>query len=264
MNIQYPARNVQVSNLRARVRAATDHSCDATNLRPSRVSLRFDHSLLDFGYSKSSTRAAFSLVELLIVLAILATMAAFTIPALRGPMDKSKLRGAGRAMETAIAKARSLSIRSGQPHWLTYEPGGRAWQIETEPEPTNSAGGAATVSELTQETAAVEATRVVRTGVLPDGVTFAETTELASSEPADVLLSPQSNWSAPIRFTPIGRTANREIIIQGTRDFEMQIRVRGLTGSAIAELRRRVEASEEALLAGDQLTGSQPTTEPLR
>ena len=75
-------------------------------------------------------RGGFTLIEMLIVLAVLAAMAAFTLPAMRGPLDKSRLRAAGQQIQAALSKARSLSVREGIPVEFRYELNGQHWKIE--------------------------------------------------------------------------------------------------------------------------------------
>ncbi len=221
-----------------------------------RSRLHGGHNVIDW------VRCGFSLIELLIVLAVLAAIASLTLPSLRGPMDKARLRGAAREIETAIAKSRSLAIRTGQPHWFTFEPGGRAWRIETniEPVPGEGAGATATASGLTPDgPESEEVSHFVRGGVLPDGVTFSdESIQSADLVEPDVLLDAGPKWSEPIHFNPIGRTANRKFALRGARDFEVRVRVRGLTGSVNVALQRRIESVERVVLA----EGSEELREP--
>ena len=113
-------------------------------------------------------RRGYSLLELLIVLAVLVTITSLVVPALRGPLDRSRLRSAGREMQTQLAKARTLAIRSGKEHWLRYKIGGTEWRIETSPDEPDTAVENADipVGALITEAEAVVATedQLVRDG----------------------------------------------------------------------------------------------------
>lgn len=56
----------------------------------------------------------FTLLELLITLAILTTIVGFTLPSLWNPLEKSRLQGAARSMKAYLATARSTSIRQNR------------------------------------------------------------------------------------------------------------------------------------------------------
>lgn len=81
--------------------------------------------------NRSAKKSGYTLLEMLIVLAILATLAAMTIPSMRGPLDKSRLRGASRQVQAALAKARFFSIRKGTQIEFRYQLNGNGWVIQT-------------------------------------------------------------------------------------------------------------------------------------
>lgn len=209
-------------------------------------------------------RLGYSLVELLIVLGVLALMAGLSLPALRGPLEKGRLRAAGREMQAMLAKTRSLAIRTGTEHWLTYEIDGRAWRIETRPEPidvTDVADGDFPESTITEAQIAPESV-MVREGDLPNGITFADSafvdpafanpvgnTGIAELQLSDVLLDPSTQkWSEPIRFKPNGRSQDATIRIVGTRDLVTKVSLRGLTGIASSATQRESVEPETQLL----------------
>lgn len=197
-------------------------------------------------------RCGFTLIEMLIVLAVLAAMAAFTLPAMRGPLDKSRLRSAGQQIQAALSKARSLSIRAGIPVEFRYELHGQHWKIErTAASPIQRGMGnesaTATGSGLTAkpelESVSVNATsyasRVLREGMLTDGLLFdsavsntatdfAASTDSFDEPPPD---SFSASWSTPITFRPNGRSQDAELIVRGARDFVVTVTVRGLTSA---------------------------------
>ena len=204
----------------------------------------YDHNHLQL-------RSGFSLVELLIVMAVLAAVAGLVLPSMRGPLDKSRLTGAAKELQASLAKARSLAIREGLHVVFRYEISGDRYIIERASGPVNamitvledSSGATTTPSGLTTESAAtptqpIDGTResilislTLREGQLPVGVTFAEPVTAASvtSEPS---ASSLRRWSDPIRFQPSGRTEDATIRVAGQRDFVVDVTLRGLTAMA--------------------------------
>jgi prepilin-type N-terminal cleavage/methylation domain-containing protein len=178
-------------------------------------------------------RNAYTLIELLIVMAVLAAVAGLTLPAIRGPMDKSRLTGAAKQVQAAVAKSRSLAIREGAAVQFRYQIFGSRFVIERCPAPVTAPimvmsateGMNSTPSGLTVESAAgvdstagnladtsalstdAAMTAVLREGVLPTGVTFAPATssELISEDITSIAAtemtvgaSDTSTMSAPV------------------------------------------------------------------
>lgn len=141
----------------------------------------------------------FTLLELLITLAILTTIVGFTLPSLWNPLEKSRLQGAARSMKAYLATARSTSIRQNRVIQFRCElEGGRcilesvkpSQQLPVRIQNDTSAGTSTpsgltadeTENELTETAAEVTAeqsdqadsdSRVIRSLDLPDGVFFA-------------------------------------------------------------------------------------------
>ncbi len=196
-------------------------------------------------------RSGFSLVELLIVMAVLAAVAGLVLPSMRGPLDKSRLTGAAKELQASLAKARSLAIRESSQVVFRYEISGDRYIIERAPDVLNtmitaledSSGAATTPSGLATESAATPTQPIdvtgesnlisltLREGQLPVGVTFAEpvTSGLITSETSATSLQ---RWSDPIRFQPSGRTEDATIRVIGQRDFAVDVTLRGLTAMA--------------------------------
>lgn len=215
---------------------------------------------------RNRQRSGFTLIEILIVLAILAMMAAFTLPAMRGLLDKSRLRAAGQQVRVALSKARSLSIREGVPVEFRYERHGQHWKIErTTPspgqrgmgkEPTTTTGSGLTAQpefEFESAGANPSVSNVLREGILPDGLLFdSPITHPVADVPAstDSFDEPlpdsfSASWSTSITFRPNGRSQDAELTIRGARDFVVTVTVRGLTSAVrySAPFRRRTDHS---------------------
>ena len=72
----------------------------------------------------------FTLLELMIVLAILAMLIAVAWPSLRRPLMRSAAQQAARQLVRDLARARMAAIDSGQIVALRFEPGGPRYVVE--------------------------------------------------------------------------------------------------------------------------------------
>lgn len=202
------------------------------------------------------TRRGFSLIELLIVIAILTIVAAFVLPAVQGPMQRSRLRSAAVDVQKAWGTARTLAIREGMAMEFRCELNGRRWTIERTGrtiEVTSDAGAGETLSGLRADTESSDGSefaeeshqdnRLVREGWLPEGTTFDDLSYLtvvaASPTAADYegdvqeapLAGTERRWSEPLRFQPEGRSQDARLRVRGADRFVVDVNIRGLTSA---------------------------------
>ncbi|MEO1982142.1 MAG: prepilin-type N-terminal cleavage/methylation domain-containing protein [Fuerstiella sp.] len=222
--------------------------------------------------SSAPARGGYSLMEMLIVLAIMAAMAAFALPSLRGPLDKSRLRSSARQVRAALAKTRSLAIREGVPLVFQFEAGGRRWTIERKGtslllQQSTTAGDDGPsfglhTGQTTNEDTPMDSQRssVLRQGLLPEGVTFAASLPPAEQSEIGVLNDEFSGdvadsfellRSQSISFRPNGRSEDSIVTINGSRDFVVTVTVRGLTSAvSYSSPFRKVSTTAEDSAAG--------------
>lgn len=220
-------------------------------------------------HNHTQLRSGFSLVELLIVMAVLAAVAGLVLPSMRGPLDKSRLTGAAKELQASLAKARSLAIRESSQIVFRYEISGDRYMIERASRPASalitvledSSGATTTPSGLATESAEAPTppldetgessliSTTLRQGRLPVGVTFAEpvTSALVTSEPSAAGLR---RWSDPIRFEPSGRTQDAIIRVAGQRDFVVDVTLRGLTAMAVYSAPTRITPAQVSAPTG--------------
>src|SRR5262249_18344663 len=113
------------------------------------------------------TRPAYTLLELVLVLALVVILAALVYPSFDAMYSQFKLEGAGDAAKGAMMTARTQAIESGQPYRFAVVPGKGNWRVA----PHNAAywsGGTPPAPEGNARPPKVEEDS------LPDGIVFLE------------------------------------------------------------------------------------------
>jgi prepilin-type N-terminal cleavage/methylation domain-containing protein len=228
---------------------------------------------------RSGGRRSFTLLELLMVLAILSLVAAMVWPAMRRQLAKTQLRGAARQVRVELSRARCRAVESGTVYGFRYRLETGHFQLA----PLASADGEEAdfdgeqkgrhISGYDRHRDAVpsdpipdgsEAGGVVE-HVLPEGIVFAPdeplelqtavdspiepatADDLAGDTPAsDALSKPDGlethaeTWSPPVLFYPNGRTSNAVIHLRNDLGSRISVSLRSLTGvAAIGPLERQ-------------------------
>ena len=121
----------------------------------------------------------YTLLEMIVVLAIVASFLAIALPAVFRPLTKAELRDAAQQVQAALLDARTRAVESGVAQEFRYEPGGRRYEIRargqegdgTPPAAPNLAAAGATAQPA--NVAVLEPLDEV----LPDGIVFADPQE---------------------------------------------------------------------------------------
>jgi prepilin-type N-terminal cleavage/methylation domain-containing protein len=170
---------------------------------------------------RRKTRRGFTLMEVLLVLALMAVIAAMAWPALRNPFARHRLHAAADQVRSEWFQARVEAMRSGHVYAFRYQVGGDRFHTSSEEAPSPS-------DDKT----------------LPDGVKFladeARNDDL-SALPPDI--EPESlddladGWSDPIFFYPDGTTSDVRLVLAGDQGRAVCVMLRGITGTAsVADL----------------------------
>ena len=195
---------------------------------------------------------AYTLLELLLVLVLIAIVAALAIPTLSGSLTTWQLRSAGDTVQTRWTQTRTQAIRTGQTHVFRFLPRSDRfvigpWTIGT-PLPTAgligpeaSDGTTGRAREANKSERSLDPSR--EPFRLAEGVVFLGT----DSADSDLLLteSIQDAWSAPILFYPDGTTSSAVVYLANREGQALEVSLRGLTGTcqvgdvlAVSELGR--------------------------
>ncbi len=185
------------------------------------------------------SRSAYTLLELLLALAVMAVLAGVTIPSALRMYADSKLTDAAEKVRAMVGETRMHSITTGERFQFRYEKDGRHYlQVPLEvPVPVD-----------TSTTTIVMAPRPKSTlGTLPEGLHF--TTENAKliqpGAPTGLPLNPDllselpdskdlasADWSDAIVFAEDGSAVDASWLVVDSRKQAVPVEVRGLTGAA--------------------------------
>ena len=177
-----------------------------------------------------SPRKAFTLIELILVIGIIVTIASLAIPAVTRTLGRQSLKQGADRVRVAMGRARVEAIRTGDVQALFYLPQGNWFN-------------AARFSQLPQqaEIASREQsllnTRVYsgyEDNVLPKGIRFfagdLEVDSRSVEAAGDVSVS--SGTIQPVLFYPDGTSQDATLYLEDNRQNRIAIVLRGLSGSA--------------------------------
>ena len=188
-------------------------------------------------------RRAFSLLELLIVVAILATLAALATPQILTLIREGAVYEAADYVRESMGEARRYAIETGIDYDLRYEINGSAIVIlpaEKELEADEDQGYSDT-EEYYRATLQLPEEITLE---VPDGVQveaermqpsdFGSPTEIGDTEGMEIPSPAQladKTWSTPIRFRFDGTAEDFTLLVKSEEGLVSKVRLRGLTGS---------------------------------
>ena len=186
-------------------------------------------------------RTGLSLLEMMLVLAVLVSAAAVALPALHGPMSDQRLRKAADLVLAQWSRARLEAMKTGQMQVFRYEIGTEYYQVQPRFDGSFLLEGSADAQRLMAPDMLQNPGPDGRDSLLgvagqrlPSGATFfagrtdtdARMMQLQSEDP-NTLLS--GTAAQPIVFYPDG-TATQAVLVLTNERFFVQLRLRGLTG----------------------------------
>ncbi len=188
----------------------------------------------------------FTIVELLLALAILVTLAAMVVPSFTGLLADRRVLRAGDQLRVEFMQARLAAMRSGRTYMVqlsteTHQLRVRPWvdandMTEALDQTGGSSalltGGSAMVGSMQQVDVAAEAREVD----LPEGVMITNTSVQSSQRSfmieSQVQAEAAAGWGQPILFYPDGTTSTAAVTVMSTGIGQVIVLLRGLTGEA--------------------------------
>jgi prepilin-type N-terminal cleavage/methylation domain-containing protein len=184
-------------------------------------------------------RKAFTLIEMLLVLAIIVAVAALSMPALRGVIQGARLRAAADTVRTEWMRAHVKAMKTGRIQVFRYEQGGAKYTVQ--PWIAGDDALEASAQSVNGFAAPAEEQESADRGEgheLPEGTMFvagdaaAESRSLAIEQSAADASQFEAEWSRPILFYPDGSTSDAYVIVANERKVAVRVDLRGMTGAA--------------------------------
>jgi len=189
-------------------------------------------------------RPGFTLLEILLALAVLVVVAALAMPALGPVLDTQRLNQGAELIRTKWMSTHIRSMRTGKMQMFRYELGGSKFRIE----PWTAAEDSTEATEGDPSDPLAAAGLAPQELQLPDGVIFYagdakfENRSMDLEEEATKMGGGDGvSWSRPILFYPDGSTSSAFVLVANEKKQAIRVDLRGLTGSVTVREREKVE-----------------------
>ena len=181
-----------------------------------------------------SLHRGLTLVEVVLVLALLVVVGAVSVPLLGGAFSRAGLQSASDLLRGAWSQARLEAMQSGQSFAFHCEPHGGRFQLVALDQLGMPESQALQPENPNAERAASDILRLNRSQ-LPEGVIFARADVADSSYLAATAgSSSEASWSSPILFRPDGTTSDASLLLANEYNQTIRVTLRGLTGISSA------------------------------
>ena len=190
-------------------------------------------------------RVGFTLLELLLVLAVLVTVASLSWPRMMRYMTENALKQNVETVRRELAATRILAIQSGLTYQFRYEPTAQGFvilpfdrpdMVATDEKSTSPTKVKTIVGHLSSDSQFEPATD--KTGQSTGGQRLDEMWLALLKNGA---LYTETIWSQPILFRPNGEAQDARLVIRDKNGNTIELTVRGLTGGVRVERMRRPE-----------------------
>lgn len=197
---------------------------------------------------RSERPGGFTIVELLLALAILVTLAAMIIPSFTGLLADRRVLRAGDQMRVEFMQARLAAMRSGRTYMVqlsteTHQLRVRPWVDANDmTESLDQTGGASALltggNAMAGSMQQVDIEAESREVELPDGVTITGVNVQSSQRSfmieSQMQAEASAGWGQPILFYPDGTTSTAAVTVTSEGVGQVIVLLRGLTGEATA------------------------------
>ena len=205
-------------------------------------------------------KRGYTLLELLLVLAILVILAATAAPFLRGTMQDAALRSAADTIRVELTKANVRAMKTGRIQVFRFEVGGTQFSVQRYAAADDEIEAAPAVRGFGNAEEEIASPRLDKTTTvtLPEGVTFAAGEALVGGRAASIEEDIRNanrfegDWSQPILFYPDGSSSDAYVVVVNEREVGIRVNLRGMTGAAtLGDIMDVKDLLDEAELAGE-------------
>ena len=185
-----------------------------------------------------------TLLEILLVLALIVVVFAVAVPTLSGSLSNQRLKKSAEVVRVAFSRARVEAMRTGQIQAFHCQISGNKyvaepWYMADDALDADLPAGADVADTSGTGWGPINEQAAES---LPDGIVFLggseivdERTETIAAEKVDLYAGVDRHeppWSPPILFYPDGTTSDARVVLRNDRGWIIEIELRGLTGVA--------------------------------